>query len=307
MIFDWIIYKELNPDLKVAGLTTKRDYEIHFMNHCLKDKRMYNIYQKYPDFNPLTYSKIYKDLSSLSRLNLERHWVQYGRHESRKYKLDKPVQPQITFIIPTIGRATLINSIKSVIRQTNNNWKCIIVCDGIELNESVRNLVQTDNRISTIKIPKTGVKNNAGIVRNYGLKQVKTDWVGFVDDDDQISPLYVESFVNHVNTNSNISCIIYRMMYNDGGIVPEKDSINFVKGRVGISFCYNTVLISKDIVFIANSVEDFLVLNKIRKFGYKMLMSNKICYFVRPSNTIDLNYVNALKNRENHILQSIIN
>jgi hypothetical protein len=307
MNFDWIIYKELNPDLQVAGLTSQKDYENHFKNHCVKDKRIYNIYQKYPDFNPLTYSKIYKELSSLSRVQLERHWIEHGRHENRVYTVDKPVQPHITFIIPTIGRDTLINAINSILRQTNNNWKCIIVCDGIELNESVRNLIQTYNRISTIKIPKTGVKNNAGIVRNHGLKQVNTEWVGFLDDDDQLSPLYVESFTNHVNNHSNISCIIFRMMYNDGGIVPEKDSINFIKDKVGISFCYNTVLISKDIVFVANDVEDFLLLNKIRKCGYKMLMSNKICYFVRHNDTIELNYVNALKNIENHILQSIIN
>ena len=38
----------------------------------------------------------------------------------------------ITFIIPTIGRETLNHSINSIINQTNKNWKCIIVFDGVK-------------------------------------------------------------------------------------------------------------------------------------------------------------------------------
>jgi glycosyltransferase involved in cell wall biosynthesis len=38
----------------------------------------------------------------------------------------------ITFIIPTIGRNTLEKAIQSIEKQTNNNWKIIIIFDGIQ-------------------------------------------------------------------------------------------------------------------------------------------------------------------------------
>ena len=39
---------------------------------------------------------------------------------------------KITFIIPTIGRDTLSNTIKSLEEQTNQNWNAIIIFDGIK-------------------------------------------------------------------------------------------------------------------------------------------------------------------------------
>ena len=38
----------------------------------------------------------------------------------------------ITFIIPTIGRETLKNSIDSLINQTDHDWNAIIIFDGIK-------------------------------------------------------------------------------------------------------------------------------------------------------------------------------
>ena len=41
-------------------------------------------------------------------------------------------ETKLTFIIPTIGRSTLIDSIKTLLNQTNSKWKAIIIFDGIE-------------------------------------------------------------------------------------------------------------------------------------------------------------------------------
>ena len=310
MNFDWFIYKELNPDLKEAGLVTQRDIENHFKIHCARDKRIYNIYQAYPDFNHIVYSKIYGDLRNMSKLELERHWIEYGRHEKRKY-ISKTIshnsEPKITFIIPTIGRLTLIKTLKSLFRQTSNRWRCIIVSDGVQLHNKIKKIISQNNKLTLININKTGISNNAGYVRNEGIKLVKTDWVGFVDDDDELSPLYVENFINSINQYSNLKCIIFRMMYNNGTFFPDKESNNFIQDRVGISFCYSMSLTREGILFQASSVEDFKLLSKIREKGHKILMSNSICYFVRPIVNIDLKYVNALKKIENDITQAIIN
>jgi glycosyltransferase involved in cell wall biosynthesis len=242
----------------------------------------------------------------MSKLELERHWIEYGRNENRVYT-NCNNEHKITFIIPTIGRHTIIKTIRSLFEQTNNNWKCIIVCDGILFNKEIQNTINSDSRISVITIQKTGVQNKAGTVRNKGIELVKTDWVGFVDDDDVLSPLYVDTFINNIQEDNTLKCIIFRMMYSDSGIFPDKDSTNFVKQRVGISFCYSMSLFRKGLQFFADNMEDFNLLHKIRSGGHKILMSNKICYFVRPIKIIDLNFVNALKTIEKDIIKSIIN
>jgi glycosyltransferase involved in cell wall biosynthesis len=96
----------------------------------------------------------------------------------------------IHFIIPSIGRNTLQNTLNSVSGVVNSD--SIVVFDGIEPT------VESSNKIMTIKCDKKGVKNGnkaglAGLVRNEALdflseKSHKDDWVAFVDDDDTIDP-----------------------------------------------------------------------------------------------------------------------
>jgi hypothetical protein len=56
----------------------------------------------------------------------------------------------ITFIIPSLNRPTLERSINSLVSQTNPNWECIVVYDGVD------GISFNDDRIKTIKIDKLG-------------------------------------------------------------------------------------------------------------------------------------------------------
>ena len=94
----------------------------------------------------------------------------------------------ITFIIPSIGRDTLINSIQSIQNQTNENWKLIVIFDGVKSTLDFQ-----DDKIKVFEIEKTGeCTNNAGNVRNYGMQYVDTEWIAFLDDDDENSLMGVE-------------------------------------------------------------------------------------------------------------------
>lgn len=62
----------------------------------------------------------------------------------------------VTFIIPTIGRASLKTALNSLYNQSIPNWKAIVIFDGIESN-----IVPNDSRI---KIITTG--NKLGISEN---------------------------------------------------------------------------------------------------------------------------------------------
>ena len=57
----------------------------------------------------------------------------------------------ITFIIPTIGRPSLLRAIESLYKQTVWDWKAIVVFDGIQPNISI-----SDPRIKVLHCEKAG-------------------------------------------------------------------------------------------------------------------------------------------------------
>ena len=68
----------------------------------------------------------------------------------------------ITFIIPTIGRETLENTVNSLLELNNHNWKALILFDGIKNTFHFE-----DERIICLEIEiqgKRDIKNNAGKV-----------------------------------------------------------------------------------------------------------------------------------------------
>jgi hypothetical protein len=313
MYFDWIVYRELNPDLKKAGLLSQGQFIKHFRDCGIRENRIYNIYQAYPDFNYIEYKKNYKDLGSLTRSQLERHWIEFGKGENRIYKCKNtqtlvPKKPnliipktihKITFIIPSVGRSTLIKTIESIKIQTRSNWSCIIVFDGVNIPTNISLSTKDDKRFTIIRINKIGCLNHAARVRNEALKMVKNGWVGFVDDDDALSPYYVEHMNNYLTSNPYIKCIIFRMLYADNNVIPKPYSTNFYEGNVGISFCYSSELLSRGFYFTPSRCEDYVLLNKIQSSRYKIVMSRKIGYYVRPCVNITLAYSKSLNSIEN--------
>lgn len=180
----------------------------------------------------------------------------------------------ITFIVPTIGRDTLQNTIDSLIAQENPEWKAIVVFDGME------NIKYNDRRIMSISVEKCGKLNHAGLVRNIALNLVNTEWVAFVDDDDTISKDYVSRFKEEVDLNPEVKCIIFRMKtkYDPDKILPAPNHNNFIKNKVGISFTFKKEL---NLKFEPSLVEDFMLLNQIRSQNHKIVISPYVTYFVR--------------------------
>jgi glycosyltransferase involved in cell wall biosynthesis len=197
---------------------------------------------------------------------------------------------KITFIIPSIGRDTLQRTIETLENQTNSNWNAIIIFDGCSPT------IQTYNtKIKIIQIEKLGKdSNSAGLVRNEGIKLVDTEWVAFVDDDDTLANNYVETFYNELLEieEKQIDVIIFRM-YHPYIVYPLLETDNFYCCNVGISFAMKT-RIYDDIQFIPSSMEDYLLLDRIRENKYKMMISPFVRYFVRDilSNEEKEDYIN---------------
>jgi glycosyltransferase involved in cell wall biosynthesis len=120
-------------------------------------------------------------------------------------------------------------------------------------------------------------------VRNQGIKKVTTEWVGFVDDDDILSPLYVYRLKTEIEKNKNVDCVLFRMIYKNkdwGGddylILPSPGQTTIEENKVGISFCYKTI----DYMFEPSPIEDYLLLNRFVNDKKKILISKYIVYSV---------------------------
>ena len=183
----------------------------------------------------------------------------------------------ITFIIPSIGRDTLINSINSILDQTSEKWNAIIIYDGCKniLNENIIN-----DKIKYYEIEKTKcVINQASDVRNYGLQFVNSKWVAFLDDDDTIANDYVEYFFKQVEK-YNFDLYIYRMINENFKIFPSIESKTLIPCDVGISFIVKKSVFN-NIKFENSHCEDYDFLNLVKKNNYLIIISNSVKYFVK--------------------------
>ena len=179
---------------------------------------------------------------------------------------------KITFIIPSINRDTLGRSIDSLIRQTNPNWECIIIFDGVDGIEF------DDERIKIIRSEKLGGNSPyhgiSGLVRNVGLDLVDTGWIGFLDDDDSLEPEYVETLFSKY---TDYDFVIFRMIWENGRVFPSGESLFF--GNVGISFCYKNKF--EGLRFgINDDGEDFKFVEKLTNLSKNYIITPEILYRV---------------------------
>ena len=116
-----------------------------------------------------------------------------------------------------------------------------------------------------------------------GIEHVKTEWIGFLDDDDDLTNDYIDSFYKELTMNSDADVVIFRMRYSNGYILPELETDNFYVDHVGISFAIKKTIYDSSIHlhFVPSTNEDFQYLNKIRQNNYKMVISPYVTYLVR--------------------------
>jgi hypothetical protein len=189
----------------------------------------------------------------------------------------------VTFILPTIQRPSLQRALTSLFQQTCPKWKAIILFDGCQpMVKALPSL--KDPRIMFASIVKTGtvsaVHSKAGYVRNVGLHWVQTPWVGFLDDDDRLTPDYVERLQEECNITPTADLIVFKM--NDKTLIlPPPSSTRLVKNEVGISFAYRSSLIQEGFRFLSSEHEDYHLVHAIYRAGKQVVFSPYVTYVVR--------------------------
>ena len=187
----------------------------------------------------------------------------------------------VTFIVPSIGRKSLNTALQSIVNTESNAWKALIIFDGFKPENLPVDTIKHDD-IKSVCIPKVGFKNCAGKVRNHGIQLCDTEWVAFLDDDDQITQDYLYRFQQEIKLHPNADTIVFRMLNSKTqDIFPPLNGISRV-GSVGISFAVKTKLFKqKGIEFHPSPWEDFSLLQDIFQSGFIVHLSNYITYLVR--------------------------
>lgn len=188
----------------------------------------------------------------------------------------------ITFIIPSIGRESLLDSINSLKNMNDPNWKAIILFDGVKNNFNIK-----DNRITIIEIDKKeGILNefnSAGLVRNIGMKNAtNTEWIAFLDDDDYLSPDYIDNLKIEIKLNESIEVCVFRMTDINNLILPTNYDNTFNKNRVGISFAMKKY-VGDQVLFKNDRFEDYYFLKELEFRKYNIIISPFVNYFIRTN------------------------
>ena len=120
----------------------------------------------------------------------------------------------VSVIIPVYnGAAYLRECIDSVLGQKCSfDFEVICVDDGsTDLSPEILNSYATDHRVKVINQKNQGISG----ARNRGLQEASGQYILFVDNDDVIAPVFLETMVkNAMNTNADIVKCGYQILHN---------------------------------------------------------------------------------------------
>lgn len=105
----------------------------------------------------------------------------------------------VTIIIPVYNAAEhLADTIKSIQNQVYSNWTLVLV-DDCSIDQSLDICNRFANGDARIKILKNAKNSGPAVTRNNGIEyaiSIKSEYIGFVDSDDLVSPYYLEKMVS---------------------------------------------------------------------------------------------------------------
>lgn len=128
--------------------------------------------------------------------------------------------PFISVIVPCFKQAQYLEAaLTSVIRQSLDDWECIIVNDGSpdHTEEIARKWCDTDRRFHYLSQPNAGLAS----ARNLGISAAKGSYLQFLDADDLLETDKFKAHKTHLDDTIDISIAGYRY-FNDGDAETEQ-------------------------------------------------------------------------------------
>ena len=174
----------------------------------------------------------------------------------------------VSVVIPCFNRKkTLSRSIDSVVNQTYKPSEIIIVDDGS--TDGTRDFIL--NSYPNIKYffqPKKGVSS----ARNKGIRESSSDWVAFLDSDDEWLPQKLEKQINQLGKHSEIFISHTNEIWIRNGVRVNQMKKHQKYGGYIFDKCLDICRISPSSVLIHKRVlKDVGVLMKRFKFAKTMI------------------------------------
>ncbi len=145
-------------------------------------------------------------------------------------------------------------TVRSVMNQTMKNFEIICVddCSTDKTCEIVENLQKEDARIVLLK---NETNSKVCATRNYGIQQAKSDWIAFLDADDEWKENHLEELMKRQKeTKATIVHSSYSFMTHEG----EKLSSDFI---VNDSITYKQLFYQNKILPSASMFKKSLLLS----------------------------------------------
>lgn len=133
------------------------------------------------------------------------------------------MSPRFTIVIPAYNAARhLSDALSSLSWQTRGDWAAVVVDDGstdgtLDVARAVH-----DPRIKVLTQPNRGVS----AARNRGFEDVATEFVIFLDADDQLLPDALERFATALDADTALAAV-----YGEGELVDEAGRLIAAGGR----------------------------------------------------------------------------
>lgn len=116
-------------------------------------------------------------------------------------------------VIPSFNAEdTLGRAVRSVIAQSYPNWRMVIVDDASAMPQemAIADLI-VDDRIEVIRLD---VNGGAGNARNVGIQALDTEWIAFLDSDDEWTPDKLREQLSYIErTKAPITICASAFMY----------------------------------------------------------------------------------------------
>jgi len=128
---------------------------------------------------------------------------------------NEEVTPMISVIVPTFNRPQmLMESVKSILSQTYQNFEIIVVNDAGEDISEILNSIN-DNRIRYIQHTENKGRSAS---KNSGIKSAKGKYIAYLDDDDIYFQDHFETLINELEKGE------FKVAYTDSMEVTQKKS-----------------------------------------------------------------------------------
>jgi glycosyltransferase involved in cell wall biosynthesis len=205
------------------------------------------------------------------------------------------LKPQVTFVIPSLDRRSLLRTLRSLQAQSDRRWNAIVLFDGLQ-HESCSSLFDdkriefchlTDRRRGSV----TKQHGTAGSVRNVALEKIEQsgsdagEWVAFVDDDDYVAPHYVERLLQLAAEQCTVDLFLFRALLEHGEsilIKPAKQMVetqSIAQNEAPISFAVRrSACRQHQLRFEQHNSEEFDFLNRAKDVVRHRLV-NEVLYF----------------------------